>query len=57
VITTLTCIECKTPPVEQATGWVGYLVDLDEDGEDEVVFYCPRCAQREFSQRPDAADA
>jgi hypothetical protein len=24
------------------------LVDLDDDGQDEVVFYCPVCAEREF---------
>ena len=31
-----------------AEGWEAHLADLDDDGQDEVVFYCPVCAEREF---------
>jgi hypothetical protein len=34
-----------------ASGWQAHLVDVDDDGEDEVVFYCPHCAAREFGGR------
>ncbi len=34
-------------------GWQAHHVDLDDDGDDELVFYCPGCAAREFA--PDAA--
>jgi hypothetical protein len=47
----LLCIECKERSDSSARGWRGYLVDVDDDGEDEVVFYCPRCAAREFGGR------
>ena len=32
----------------RADGWEAHLVDLDDDGQDEVVFYCPACAEDEF---------
>ena len=44
----LVCEECRRRSDARAGGWRGYLVDIDDDGEDEVVFYCPRCAAREF---------
>ena len=47
----LVCIECGRRSGPAAVGWRGYLVDLDDDGEDEVVFYCPRCAAREFGEK------
>jgi hypothetical protein len=47
----LVCCECERYSAGCATGWRGYLVDLDEDGEDEVVFFCPDCAAREFGPR------
>jgi hypothetical protein len=47
----LRCVECETSPDASARGWQGHLVDVDDDGEDEVVFYCPRCAAREFGAR------
>lgn len=54
---TLICIECATPASASARGWQGRLVDLDDDGNDEVVFYCPACAAREFGERFTSADA
>lgn len=46
----LVCMECKESSDACARGWRGYLVDRDDDGQDEVVFYCPVCASREFGQ-------
>ena len=46
----LFCEECRARSDARALGWRGYLVDRDDDGEDEVVFYCPRCAAREFGE-------
>jgi RNA polymerase subunit RPABC4/transcription elongation factor Spt4 len=46
--TLLTCGECGREDFDHGRGWRGYLVDLDDDGADEVVFFCPRCAAREF---------
>ena len=53
----LQCVECSVSAPAGARGWQGHLVDLDDDAEDEVVFYCSNCADREFSQQSDAADA
>jgi hypothetical protein len=47
----LVCEECGARSGARADGWRGYLVDLDDDGEDEVVLYCPRCAAREFGEK------
>jgi hypothetical protein len=49
----LRCVECEKSSDASARGWRGSLVDVDvdDDGEDEVVFYCPRCAAREFGGR------
>ena len=47
----LVCIECGKRSGAAAHGWRGYLVDVDDDGEDEVVFYCQRCAAREFGEK------
>ena len=44
----LICAECGQPDDNDGRGWRGYLVDLDDDGADEVIFFCPRCATREF---------
>lgn len=51
----LICAECGRTGDEHARGWRGYLVDLDEDGADEVAFFCARCSIREFggSDRPE----
>jgi hypothetical protein len=50
----LVCCECDRRPAAGASGWRGYLVDLDDDGRDEVVFFCPDCAGREFGDHPAA---
>jgi hypothetical protein len=42
------CEECEVEAEGDAQGWEAYLADLDDDGQDEVVFYCPVCAEREF---------
>ena len=44
----LICAECGHQDDDHGRGWRGYLVDLDDDGVDEVIFFCPRCATREF---------
>ena len=49
--TTLVCVECEALARSNALGWEAHLVDMDDDGEDEVVYYCPRCARREFGSR------
>jgi hypothetical protein len=47
---TLVCTECGRFSDLRAEGWHAYLVDLDEDGHDEVALYCPICAAREFGR-------
>jgi hypothetical protein len=44
------CIECGAESDDLASGWRAYLAgDLDEEeGEEEVVLYCPECERREF---------
>ena len=43
------CEECEVEAEEDARGWEAHLADLDDDdGEDELLFYCPVCAEREF---------
>ena len=46
--TTLVCVECEDQADAQARGWEAHICDLDDDGQDELVVFCPRCAQREF---------
>lgn len=48
VIAELVCSECARIAEEDANGWQAHLVDLDDDGEDEVACFCPNCATREF---------
>jgi hypothetical protein len=43
------CEECGIDADDGARGWRAYLVDLYDDGEDDLAFYCPACAEREFS--------
>jgi hypothetical protein len=47
-ISQMTCEECCHEASGRADGWEGLLVDLDDDGQDEVIFYRPVCAEREF---------
>lgn len=39
----LECAECGVTAVGSARGWAAYLCDLDDDGYDEVLVYCPQC--------------
>jgi hypothetical protein len=52
----LVCVECRRRADPQARGWQAHLVESDaDDDEDELVFFCPACAAREFGelgQRP-----
>jgi hypothetical protein len=47
----LYCCECGCPSAASASGWRCYIVDIDDDGRDEVVLFCPVCAAREFGAR------
>ncbi|MBA3843559.1 MAG: hypothetical protein H0X39_13280 [Actinobacteria bacterium] len=47
----LTCAECNQVSDKRALDWRGYTVEADEGGE-EVVFFCPLCAEREFQWPP-----
>jgi predicted RNA-binding Zn-ribbon protein involved in translation (DUF1610 family) len=51
VVNAPVCEECGRAIAKGQRGWLGYLVDLDDDGEDEVLFFCPRCAEREFGAK------
>ena len=42
------CQECGIEAEGDAKGWEAYLVDLDDDGQEDVIFFCPACAAREF---------
>jgi hypothetical protein len=51
------CKECDVESDELAAGWRAFLAgDFDED-EEEVVLFCPDCAEHEFGsfgwERPD----
>jgi len=47
----LVCAECGREADAKAVGWLGYLVGADDDeDEDEVLFFCSGCVEREFSQ-------
>ena len=52
----LVCCDCERRAGGTAAGWQGYLVDLDDDGRDEVAFFCPACAAREFGTRGTPLD-
>lgn len=52
----LVCCECERRAVGTVAGWKGHLVDLDDDGRDEVAFFCPACAVREFGTRGTPLD-
>jgi hypothetical protein len=52
VLAELVCCECEQRSAGSASGWHGYLFDLDDDGQDEVVFFCcPGCAARDSAAR------
>jgi hypothetical protein len=51
----LVCVECGCKSGDAERGWQGHLVERDDDGksdEQEVVFFCPDCAAREFGETP-----
>jgi hypothetical protein len=48
----LLCTECGCESTGAERGWQGQLVDLNDDGGDEVAFFCPDCAAREFGGTP-----
>jgi hypothetical protein len=52
----LVCCDCERRAAGTAAGWQGHLVDLDDDGKDEVAFFCPACAAREFGTRGTPLD-
>jgi len=48
----LVCSECGHHADRDARGWQGHIVEADEDDDtEEVVFFCPLCAAREFGKR------
>lgn len=47
-------MECGLASVDEARGWRAYLADVDDDGQDDVVLYCPACAAHEFGENFDA---
>jgi hypothetical protein len=51
VMTAPICEECGCVNTDGERGWQAHVVDLDDDGEDEVVLFCPRCAEREFGAK------
>ena len=46
----MTCEECGQEAEGRAEAWEAHLSDLDDDGQDEVVFYCQACAERELGR-------
>jgi hypothetical protein len=52
----LLCTECGQKSWGSERGWQGHLVDLDDDAEDEVAFFCPVCAAREFGPSTPLSD-
>jgi Zn finger protein HypA/HybF involved in hydrogenase expression len=42
-LTELTCVECGQVSNPLERGWHAHRVDLEE-----IAFYCPECAEREF---------
>lgn len=47
VVATLVCTECYSV-ADGNRGWEAHLADVNDDGADELVFFCPTCAKREF---------
>jgi hypothetical protein len=51
LIPSIVCCDCEPRAVATAAGWQGHLADLDDDGRDDVAFFCAACAAREFGTR------
>jgi len=49
----LTCQECEQRAEGTGRGWEAYLYDVDDDGNDEILVYCPVCAAHEFHRYLD----
>ncbi|HEX2460034.1 MAG TPA: hypothetical protein VHJ58_07775 [Vicinamibacterales bacterium] len=49
----LNCEVCATQPatVEEALRWRAYLIEVVDDGDEEVAVYCPECADGKFGDR------
>jgi hypothetical protein len=45
----LTCSVCRRAWVKEGERWRAYHAGDDLDEPAELVFYCPECAEREFS--------
>lgn len=52
-VVTLYCNECGCASAKGASSWRAELVDVNEDGQDEILFFCPVCALREFAPGAD----
>jgi hypothetical protein len=47
----LVCVECRRRADAQARRWQAHLLESDDnEDEDELVFFCPACAAREFGE-------
>jgi hypothetical protein len=46
-------VECGVEAAPDAAGWLAYLLGIGDEVDDaeEVVTYCPECAEREFPSR------
>ncbi len=44
----LVCEECGAAAEGAERGWRAYLCDVDDDGQDEILTYCPWCALNAF---------
>ena len=49
----LICVECGRRSDPEARGWQAHLVEADDGESDEVIFFCPTCAAREFGDVSD----
>ena len=52
----MTCEECRCEADGRAQGWEAYLVDLDDDGQNDVIFFCRICAANEFHRLDAGSD-
>ena len=46
----LVCAECACLSGLRALGWRGYRIDVEEDDEPALAFYCPACAAHAFDE-------
>jgi hypothetical protein len=51
--TELIYVECGARSGQDAAGWRGYRVDIADGGDEEVLFFCPSCVEREFRPYSD----